>query len=438
MKKNKENVNNSERKSIGGKAFSLLCILFCAVIILTSCDWVQSADSETITEIQTQTEEAEDTTAPIFTAAEKTYEVQTADINSVNDGAFSDDIKSKADGISKKYGAVGVQAAVLQGGKVVNTYQYGYAVREQNIPVTSDTKFRIASLSKIVTDTVFMALAEEGLVSEDMDISDVFGRKIRNPNYPDTKITPTMLMTHTSSFADGSTFLSGRSGNKSITIDDILNSNTSYSSYRPGSHYSYCNFGIALIGSICERASGQSFEVLASKYIFSPLQIDASYTASNLRDRSLLAALYGSGGYSIEKQLSFSFSNTLGATYDLVQGNLTVSAKDYAKIIASITQAAITGRKGIISSSSAGKMLSAQFSGQGYSIGYGQYLRSGVVSGQRLCTHTGTNFGMFSSFAVNPQTGDGVIVLTSGASGQMDNSTEIYSVCLELIRLLWP
>lgn len=437
---NEADKNDAVYKSKGGRFLSVLCILLCAVMTLSSCNFVQRTGYESAAETEVQTGEYEENTVPMPTAADKIYEAQTPVINYGTGGSstLSDDIKSKADGISKKYGAVGVQAAVLHNGTVINTYQYGLAVREQNKPVTSDTKFRIASLSKIVTDAVFMALAEEGRVSENMDISDVFGASIRNPNFPDVKITPAMLMTHSSSIIDGERFLSGRNGNSSITIEDILSSGSTYSSHRPGSYFEYSNFGIALIGSICERATGQSFETLASKYIFNPLQIDAAYTASHLRDRSQLAALYGSGGYSIEKQLSFSFSNTIGATYDLVQGNLTISAKDYAKIIGSITQSAISGRKGIISSSSAGKMLSSQFSGQGYSLGYGQYIRSRVIEGQQLCTHNGTNFGMFSTFAVNPRTGDGVVVFTSGASGQVDSSADVYSVCLELIRLLWP
>lgn len=438
---NKENINNRINKSAKRKLISLTSVFICVVIILSSCGRINKivSESDAQTQTETQTEKSGETSSAISAAKEKVYnKPSTAAVKTEKIKQLSEDIKSKADGISKKYGAVGIQAAVLHNWQVSYTYQYGYAVREQNIPVTEDTKFRVASLSKIITDTVFMALVDDGIVREDMDISEVFGTSIRNPAFPNTKITPAMLMTHTSSFIDGSTFLSGRNGNKSISIEDILKSGTSYSGYEPGTHYSYSNLGIALVGSICERASGQSFETLASKYIFTPLKIDAGYTASHLKNQSLLAALYGSGGYSTGTQLKSAFSNTPGATYDLVQGNLTISAKDYAKILSSIMKSASSGKSGIISGSSAQKMMNPQFKGQGYSIGYGQFLRSGVVDGEQLCTHTGINYGMHSSFAVNPKTGNGVVVLTSGAPGTEDGSTEIYLVCLEMIRLLWP
>ncbi len=347
-------------------------------------------------------------------------------------------MSSRADVIAEQYGAAGVQVAVLHNGKIGGTHEYGVALRAEKVPVTADTKFRIASLSKFVTDAVFMAMADDGLVAEDADVGAYFDVPIRNPGYPDVKITPAMLMTHTSSFVDGAVFLSGRNGNTSISIENILNSESSYASYEPGSHYSYSNFGIALLGSICERAAGQSFEALASKYIFAPLQIDAGYTASNIRDRSLLAELYGVGGYTVEQQLNAAFSDLIGETYDLVQGNLTISAVDYAKIIASIVQAANTGTGGVVSGSAARRMLEVHFEEQGCSVGYGQFLQSGIIDDSMLCSHTGSNFGIYSAFAFHPETGDGVVVLTSGASGEADNATGIYLICLELIRLLWP
>ena len=436
--KNKRQTKKIPRGGRNRRPLALSCFFICFVLVLSACRGGQSIDP--VPDTATQTDETATAVTPALTAAEATTAETASVTDPVTEAAvpLSGEMRSRADAIAERYGATGVQAAILRGGTVSGTYEYGYARLDGSVPVTEDTKFRIASLSKLVTDAVFMAMADDGLVSEEMDINGLFDADVRNPYYPDAIITPAMLMTHSSSLADGEVFLSGRNGNASISIEDVLRSPTTYASYEPGSCYSYCNFGVALIGSICERAAGQSFEALASKYIFAPLQIDAGYTASRLRDPSLLAVLYGAGGYSVEQQMAAAFSEKIGETYDLVQGNLTISAKDYAKVVSSIIRSSVSGSDGIISGSAARRMLTPRFEGQGHSIGYGTFLQYGVIDGEQLCTHTGSNFGMYAACAFHPQTGDGVVVFTSGASGEADPSTEIYLICLDLIRLLWP
>ena len=50
--------------------------------------------------------------------------------------------------IAQKYGAVGVQVAVIKNGTVTDTYEYGYAVKN-SVPMTASHKIRIASISKV-------------------------------------------------------------------------------------------------------------------------------------------------------------------------------------------------------------------------------------------------------------------------------------------------
>ena len=70
-------------------------------------------------------------------------------------------------------------------------------------PTTGDTKYRIASISKLNTAIAAWQLIEQGLIDPDADASEYLGFELRNPNFPDTPITVRMIMSHTSSIREG-------------------------------------------------------------------------------------------------------------------------------------------------------------------------------------------------------------------------------------------
>lgn len=110
-----------------------------------------------------------------------------------------------------KNGVPGVGAAVIKNGRLVyeNTLGSRYIDNENpqnNLPLTRDTKLRIASISKVFVAAAYMQLAEQGKIDLDADISRYLGFTLRNPNYPDTPITSKMLLSHTSSLRDGEVY----------------------------------------------------------------------------------------------------------------------------------------------------------------------------------------------------------------------------------------
>ena len=118
-----------------------------------------------------------------------------------------DDLRGNLDKIAKSYGAAAVQIAVIKNGAVAEYYNYGSADKSGKKPVTADTVFRAASLSKLIDAMAVMKLSEEGRMDIDADTGYYLGYRVRSPKYPDTVITPRMLMTHTSGIVDSGTFL---------------------------------------------------------------------------------------------------------------------------------------------------------------------------------------------------------------------------------------
>lgn len=346
-----------------------------------------------------------------------------------------------ADAICKKYGATNVQAAVIENGKVVATYNYGYADLATKRLVTDNCKIRVASLSKLMTFAVCMALQDAGIVDIDTDISEYMGYSVRNPYYPNDAITLRMLMTHTASIRDGSTFETSLGSKSSVAMKTLLTGTANYYSWiKPGSYTVYSNFGAAIVGSVCEMAAQKSFETLAHEYIMQPLGMDAGYVGSSINDKTF-SYVY-SGNYiqiGTNSYNNSAFHTTLGQTCHLVQGNLYCSASDYAKFMAMLLNGgrAEDGTQ-ILSQKSVNEMLKVQFDDGNEAIGFGTYVLENLHSGITSYTHTGSAYGFYGAYAMDKEYKNGVVVLTSGGGYSKYEDTQIYKICQDLILELMP
>ncbi len=149
-----------------------------------------------------------------------------------------------------------------------------------NLPVTSDSRFRVASISKIFTAAGYMQLTEDGKINLDEDVSRYLGFNLRNPNYPNRPITSRMLLSHTSSIRDYPTpYVPFKNNVKAFftSADCWTKSNP------PGTYFSYCNLNYILLATIIEKVSGQRFDKYITKNVLKPLDIKGSF---NLRDFS--------------------------------------------------------------------------------------------------------------------------------------------------------
>ena len=115
-----------------------------------------------------------------------------------------DGIVSRDDGKS----LAGLAVEAISDGEVVYKYSGGRRVIDNDdpandLPFETDTRVRIASVSKTFVAVGIMQLVEQGKIDLDADVSDYLGFALRNPNYPDTAITCRMLLSHTSGIRDG-------------------------------------------------------------------------------------------------------------------------------------------------------------------------------------------------------------------------------------------
>ena len=177
--------------------------------------------------------------------------------------AVAQDKAAKIDELMKVYhsyrqfnGAV----LVAENGKVIFKKGYGMANMEWNIPIETDTKFRLGSITKQFTSMLILQLVQEGKIKLDGKLTDYL------PDYrKDTgdRVTIHHLLNHTSgipSYTGLPTFFRDISRNPYSVSDFVKKYTSGDLEFEPGSKFSYNNSGYFLLGAIVERLTGKTYE----------------------------------------------------------------------------------------------------------------------------------------------------------------------------------
>ena len=173
--------------------------------------------------------------------------------------------------IFKMYKAVGGTVLAAKDGEIVYQYNYGFANRQSKTPVTENTYFRVASVTKMVSAIRIMQLVEAGTLDLDADLSDYLGFTLRNPYAKDMPITLRHLMTHTSSLNQNGSY--GRRGLEALLALEG-NHRANYYDEIPGTKYRYSNFGAGVMGSVLEAVTEKNVQDAVAEGVFEPLGID--------------------------------------------------------------------------------------------------------------------------------------------------------------------
>lgn len=218
-------------------------------------------------------------------------------VNSVSSGAEFSDIEKTVSTFLKNWSIAGASVAIAKDGRLVYARGFGYADTATKAEAQPFNKFRIASVSKLVTAIAIMKLNEEGRLS----LSDkVFGPDgiLNDPFYNDPKdkrvysITVEHLLSHeggwTQRYGDQMfmpTVIAQSMGVKPpvdtrTIVRFALNKNLHYT---PGKGRSYSNLGYAILGLVIEKVTGMTYEEFCNKEILQPIGIYDMAIAGNLK-----------------------------------------------------------------------------------------------------------------------------------------------------------
>ena len=168
---------------------------------------------------------------------------------------------------------VGGSVLVLDQGEVVFDGSYGVTDLETNTPVTRNTNFRLASVSKQFTATAVLRLVDRGLIDLDDPITRFF------PEFPayGTEITVRHLLQHRSGLPDYEDLIPKGTTLQLNDLDALrLLMKTEAPLFDPGSEFKYSNSGYVLLGLIVEQIASQPFQDFMREEVFTPARMDGS------------------------------------------------------------------------------------------------------------------------------------------------------------------
>jgi len=299
----------------------------------------------------------------------------------------------------------GAAVAVIKDGAVVYKRGYGSANLEYNVPITPQTVFHVASVSKQFTAFAITLLANQGKLSLDDDI-----RK-HLPEVPDfsKKITIRQLIHHTSGLRDQWTLL----GMAGWRLDDVITKEHILKMVRhqkelnfdPGAENLYSNTGYTLLAVIVERVSGQSFREYTEANIFKPLGMTNTHFHDDheriVKNRAYSYTSAGAGGGFKAAPLNYA---NVGAT------SLFTTAEDLARWVINYEDKKVGGADVIKQMHEIGVVTSGKATGYAFGLGIGPYRGLNTVG------HAGGD-AAYRSFAFwFPEQRFGVVVLSNFGS----------------------
>lgn len=171
----------------------------------------------------------------------------------------------------------GASLAIVRDGVVLYAHGYGSTNLEGKVLSRSDSRFPIASITKMFTAVAVMMLVQDGKLELETPIGPV------TPGLPAEwqRVTARHLLTHTSGVPSFTTFDAPPCGRLKAEADydanDVLDEvNCLPLDFEPGTDWRYSDTGYHLLGLIIEQASGHSYEAFLASQIFRPLQMNST------------------------------------------------------------------------------------------------------------------------------------------------------------------
>lgn len=169
-------------------------------------------------------------------------------------------------------GGPGVAVLVIEDTQILHAQGYGLSNIDTQTPITPETVFDLASVSKQMTAIAVLKLMEQGQLDLEAPISEYLPEFI-DAN-PDNPVVILDLLHHTSGLADytGDAWNGSDAEFANLNLEAHLTwLNDQDILAEPGVAYEYNNSGYALLALIVQRVSGQPFATFMATEIFQPL-----------------------------------------------------------------------------------------------------------------------------------------------------------------------
>ncbi len=308
----------------------------------------------------------------------------------------------------------GLSIGIVHDQDVIWAKGFGYADAARKTPATSQTVYRIASITKTFTATAVMQLRDAGRLRLDDPVATHLPWFTYRDTFPDAPpITIRHLLTHTSGLPREADFPYW-TDRQFPTREQLIEAFHGQASvFAPETRYKYSNLALAIAGEVVAAVSGVPYEEYVRRQILEPLGMTSTWVRFEEVDRARLAT-----GYEIvradgsQRVAGPTVSNGLTPA-----ANLSSTVEDLARFVALQFRDGPTGDRQVVNGSTLREMHRVHWLEPDWDSGRGLGFSVWRQGGRTLVGHGGWVAGYRTQIAFDPRAKIGVIVLTNSDEG---------------------
>jgi CubicO group peptidase (beta-lactamase class C family) len=326
------------------------------------------------------------------------------------------EVKERVAEILNRRPAAGLAVGVVRNGALESFYGHGVADMASSAPVTEDTAFRIASITKTFTAVAVMQLWEQGLVDLDAT-ADGYLRAYRLVPAKAAFRPPTLrhLLTHTSGIGElqrprdllRPTLGSEVKTRPVPTLAEYYRSGLRVE-VQPGTRFAYTDHGFATLGQIVEDVSGEPFGSYLREHVFEPLGMESTDTVRE-RVQSRLARGYVFRRRGLEAVADREYA--LGGA-----GSVYSTTRDMARFAAALVGGGANDHGSVLEPETLAMMFEPHYQPDPRVPGIGLSFFRHEAGGHHMVEHQGILPGFSSQMFLAPDDGIGLIAFANVGS----------------------
>jgi len=320
------------------------------------------------------------------------------------------------DGQMTYRGLPGVAVGVIQGNDLVWSRGFGFADTAQRTPVTPQTKFRMASHTKLFTATAILHLRDAGKLRLDDPVSrHLPWFQVKPGAADDPPITIEHLITHSSGLpreAASPYWNTFEFPSYEQVRQAVVNQQAAYS---PEVRWKYSNLAFTLAGMVVEAASGEPWAQYVEKHILKPLGMNNTSIDKQVAD---LATGYGRR-MPDGSRMKMAFMDTKGIA---PAAGLTSTVEDMARFVSAQFHQGKAGP--LLSGATLREMHRVRVLENNWTRGNGLGFAVSRINGKTYVGHGGSLAGYKTHTYIDLEMRTGVVVLTNGDDSRPSHIAE--------------
>lgn len=307
----------------------------------------------------------------------------------------------------KKHNIKGLSIAIVDGQKTVWAKGFGLADEEKNLPASSQTVYRIGSISKVITATEIMRLYQAGKIDIDQPVKTYIKDFSIRSRYENTQpVTLRSLLSHHSGLP--SDIIAGMWVQNPISLAELVHRIKDESlTSPPQTMYKYSNIGFSLLGRVIEVIENKPFPKAINDNLLQPLGMQYSSFEMTPQIENLYSKGYRNGKEAERTPLR-----------DLPAGSMLSNVEDMSRFIQFVFSDGNVGHKTIVKPKIIEEMFKPQYRGLeldfNHKVGL-DWVLSGLKfsTDDRLAWHNGAATPHQANISLLPEKKLGVVILAN-------------------------